>query len=104
MAATVLVVEDEATIREGMRELLELAGYRVMAASGGKQALEILHNAKVPCLVLLDLMMPEVNGWDLIQQMRADPRLQRVPVILISAVGDALKKPDGVAAVLQKPV
>lgn len=103
VSAPVLVVEDERTIRQGLQELLELEGYRVVAAEGGAQALAVLAGER-PSVVVLDLLMPDVSGADVVDEMQRDPRLQGVPVIMVSAVGQALAPMAGVVEILQKPV
>ena len=103
MVDTILVVEDETSVRLAVVALLADAGYRVLQADGGARALEMV-GEQPPSVVLIDLMMPEVSGWDVIQALKADPRLQRVPVVLMSGVGSALAPQEGVARILQKPV
>lgn len=102
MNHTVLLVEDEEDLRETMRDALELNGFEVIAAEDGQAALEALDHIDHVCLVLLDLLMPRMNGWDFFEQMRARPALADVPVIVhSSAPGQA---PKGVTRVLQKPL
>jgi CheY-like chemotaxis protein len=102
MTHTVLVVEDEDDLREMMREALELNGYSVVAASEGQRALDELAHIEHLCLVLLDLLMPGMNGWDFFAELRRRPELSHVPVVIqTSAPGHA---PAGVTRVLQKPV
>ena len=72
--SVVLVVEDEAESRDTLRELLELEGYKVETASDGKAALEVLETID-PCVVLLDLFMPVMDGWQVIDRLRTDGRL-----------------------------
>jgi CheY-like chemotaxis protein len=103
MPGIVLVVEDERTIREGLQELLAADGYDVIAAAGGEEALELLRAGTRPDLVVMDLMMPEVSGADLLAAMRADPALAEIPVVIVSAVGGALKPVPGVVAIFPKP-
>lgn len=103
VVGTILVVEDETSVRLAVVALLADAGYRVLQADGGARALEMV-GEQAPSVVLIDLMMPEVSGWDVIQALKADPRLQRVPVVLMSGVGSALAPQEGVARILQKPV
>jgi CheY-like chemotaxis protein len=79
-----LVVEDELDLREAIADLLELEGYRVATAANGREALDQLA-AKTPGIVLLDLMMPVVDGWQVLDAMRRDERLRGVPVVVISA-------------------
>lgn len=105
----VLVVDDDEDLRAMLRESLEYAHYFVLEADDGKSALDVLRLAGAPVirLVILDLVMPCMSGWDLIGVMRADPKLSRIPVLVTSAVpvhGDAsgigatmswLRKPFG---------
>ena len=107
MTPTVLVVEDELELRETMRDALELNGYTVVAAQDGQEALEVLGRIERigPVrigLVLLDLVMPRMNGWDLLDRMRALPQLAEVPVIVHTSLPD--QAPPGVTRVLKKPL
>ncbi len=102
MTHTVLVVEDEKELREMMREALELSGYAVVTAREGQEALDRISRIEHLCLVLLDLLMPGMNGWDFFKSMRARPELAHVPVVVHSSTPSAA--PAGVTRVLQKPV
>lgn len=97
-----LVVDDDADIRESLRELLEDEGYAVTCAEGGAEALRKLASEPPPDLVLLDLIMPGVDGTTVFAHMQADPRLAAVPVIVLSA-SSTLRPPAG-AALVRKPV
>jgi CheY-like chemotaxis protein len=82
----VLVVDDDHAIREMLREALEDAGYRVMSAENGAQALTQLRQAPtLPRVILLDLMMPVMTGWEFHVEQQADARLAAIPVIVLSA-------------------
>jgi CheY-like chemotaxis protein len=99
---TVLVVEDEEDLREMVRDALELNGYAVVTASDGQDALGKLADIDQLCLILLDLLMPGMNGWDFVEVLRKRSELAAVPVVVhSSATGNA---PAGVTRVLQKPV
>jgi CheY-like chemotaxis protein len=102
MNHTVLLVEDEEELRETMRDALELNGYAVVAAQDGQAALEELDHIDHVCMVLLDLLMPRMNGWDFLEKMRARPALAEVPVIVHSSAPG--RAPRGVTRVLQKPI
>lgn len=102
MKHTVLLVEDEIELREMMKEALELSGYSVVAASDGQEALDAITGIDHVCLVLLDLLMPRMNGWDFFEKMRARPELATVPVVVHSSA--PAQAPVGVNRVLQKPV
>ncbi|HET6281971.1 MAG TPA: response regulator [Polyangia bacterium] len=82
----VLLVEDEDDAREVLATALEDAHYKVLRAANGAEALKVLADQTVRCdLILLDLMMPVMNGWDFRHRQRQDPRLARIPVVLMSA-------------------
>ena len=102
MTHTVLVVEDEEELREMMRDALEQNGYAVVTAAHGQEALSKLAAIDHLCLVILDLLMPVMDGWDFVGQMRQHSQLASVPVVVhTSAPGQA---PAGVTRVLQKPL
>ncbi len=84
-----------------MATLLRDVGYTVETAEDGAQALAHMRESR-PCVVLLDLMMPNVDGWQVMQEMERDPELARVPVCIISA--QAKSAPAQAASVLPKPV
>lgn len=102
MTHTVLVVEDEEDLREMMRDALELNGYAVVTATDGKDALGKIDDIGHLCLVILDLLMPELSGWDFFAAMRARPHLASVPVVVHTSAPD--QAPAGVTRVLQKPL
>jgi len=102
MNHTVLLVEDEEELRETMREALELNGYDVVAAQDGQAALDELDRIEHICMILLDLFMPRMNGWDFLTQMRLRPDMAEVPVIIHSSAAN--QAPAGVTRVLQKPL
>jgi CheY-like chemotaxis protein len=79
-----MIVDDNETIVEVLRELLRSAGYAVVTARGGREALSHLRSSR-PDVVLLDLMMPEVSGEDVLRELRRDPALADLPVILLTA-------------------
>ena len=83
----VLIVEDDPDIREFMELLLADAGYDTMTAENGSRALERMR-ARRPCLVLLDLAMPVMDGWEFRERQLADPELAKVPVVCITAAFD----------------
>ena len=102
MIHTVLLVEDEAELRESMQEALELNGYTVIAARDGQEALDELEHIDHLCLVLLELVMPRMNGWDFFARFRERSELDDVPVIVHSSVPK--QAPEGVTRVLAKPL
>ena len=98
----VLIVEDEADSRETLRELLELEGYRVETAVNGKEALDrISAIGDENCVVLLDLFMPVLDGWQVIEQLRTEGRLSKTKVLITTSARH--KAPSGIP-VLEKPL
>ncbi len=102
----VLLVEDDADIRDAVQELLEIEGYRVDSVADGRAALEHLASSPPPKLILLDLMLPHVTGWEIIEILRNDSHpLSGVPIIITSAAGEAaLSVASRVEGFLQKPL
>ena len=101
---TVFVVDDDQDIRDVITQTLDDEGYHVVPFSDGEEALEAIYRAQ-PRLVLLDLMMPKVSGWDVLQQLRAQSRTVALPVVLISASRELIRTCDelGASACLAKP-
>ncbi len=82
--ARVMIVDDDPDIREALAQLLEIEGHDVSTAGDGRCALELLRG-RPPDVVVLDLMMPVMDGWEFREAQRKDPRLSAIPVIVISA-------------------
>ena len=82
---SLLVVEDDDGIRETLRILLEIEGYKVRAAENGRTGLDVLQRMDRPCLVLLDLMMPVMNGWEFLEAARSRQEFADLPVIVVTA-------------------
>lgn len=82
----VLLVEDEADIRAALSEALETEGYSVACAENGCEALELLRRRVAPRVILLDLMMPVMDGWTLRDELRRDARLRKIPIAVTSAL------------------
>ncbi len=103
---TVLIVEDDPDSREMFLELLRAGGYFVFAAANGKEAMKFLAGNPLPDVILLDMFMPGMDGWQFRRAQEADPHLSAIPVIVVSAVGAAQNSAvrSGVADFLQKPV
>lgn len=80
----ILVIDDEPDTADMFAEMMQLRGYRVLVSYGGAQALRLVAREK-PDLVMLDMMMPDVSGTEVLQFMRRDPRLDQIPVLVISA-------------------
>ena len=81
---TVLIIEDEADIRYFASRVLEFEGYCVLGAESGEEGLKLVRESQVS-LVLLDLRLPGINGWAVLEQMKAEPELLTIPVIIFTA-------------------
>jgi CheY-like chemotaxis protein len=102
----ILLVEDDEPIRESMTELLSDEGYDVRCATNGEEAMSMLSKDDLPCLILLDLMMPKMDGFQFRKLQLSDGRLRSIPVVIMSAYGDINKNKRKlrVQAYLKKPV
>ena len=87
----ILYIEDEKEMLELTRIVLEREGYEMLAAIGGAEGIELVKREK-PDLVLLDLMMPDVDGWEVYRQMKADKEVAEIPVIIITARTQSIDK------------
>lgn len=103
---SILIVEDENPIRDVITEILEDEGYRVAGATNGLEALTYLRQHAHPGLILLDLGMPIMTGWEFRQHQQRDPQLAGIPVIVMSALPDLNRKAAALQAAdcLDKPV
>lgn len=102
---SVIVVEDDPDIREAICEMLEFEGYPVVAFENGKEALERLHEFKNPGLIILDLMMPVMNGVQFLRARQNDQALADIPCFVVSAVGKQKEIiREGAQGFLRKPV
>jgi CheY-like chemotaxis protein len=100
----ILVVDDDADIREVLTEVLKEAGHEVVTASNGLEALALLRAGSSPCLVLLDLMMPVMDGYLFIEAQKQDPALASIPVAVITAGRMVEKERLQGAELLAKPI
>jgi CheY-like chemotaxis protein len=107
---TILVVDDDRGAMEALSDILEYEGYHVHRAQNGLQALEHLQQTRpCPSLIILDLLMPVMDGWEFRMRQKEDPELAQVPVLVVTAIGatagidavDVLHKPVDVDALLR---
>jgi CheY-like chemotaxis protein len=101
---SVLVVDDDADIRDLLSQFLEVEGFRVQSARNGQEAIERLRDGRGACVILLDLMMPVMNGWQFRDQQKSDPDLADIPVVVISAVIPDHVPPIDANAYVRKPL
>src|SRR5690349_13057952 len=100
----VLIVEDDKDIRESLAQLLEDYGYESRMASNGSEALEMLAGAPPPRLILLDLMMPVMDGTEFARTASGRPELAGVPICLVTATARLPDGLPGVVSMLRKPM
>jgi CheY-like chemotaxis protein len=87
---TILVIEDDISIRTFACELLELEGYRVIQTATGQEGLKLLKKTQI-ALVLIDLRLPDISGWTVLEQIKSDPGISIIPVIVFTASTDVQK-------------
>ena len=100
---TILVVDDDADIRASLSDLLSAEGFEVATAEDGQTALECLSKLSRPCLILLDLGMPRMDGWEFLSRLNGKGGGRRVPVVLLSGLA-YIRDAPGVADFLAKPI
>ncbi|HJS43206.1 MAG TPA: response regulator [Gemmatimonadales bacterium] len=100
----VAIIEDDTEFRNMLRELLEEEQYRVVAVSNGAEALETLRGNTVPNVILLDVSMPVMDGFDFLRIRNDDPRLAQVPVVLVTNAKPHERPTVGVNDVVRKPI
>jgi len=107
-SGAILIVDDDNDVRAALSELLEAEGFAVEGAADGRMALAHLRAAKVhPAVILLDLMMPGMDGWDFRNEQMRDPQLAAVPVVIVSASGfsrASIETQFRPAAYVEKPI
>lgn len=103
---SILVIDDDADIRETLTEILGDEGYRVTGVRNGREALDYLGAQTRPSLILLDMMMPEMDGWRFRQEQQRNPAISGIPVVILSAHGNVREAALalGVADYLRKPL
>src|SRR3954462_10550004 len=104
MGCRVLVVEDDVELRSMMDALLSNGGLEPLTAANGHDALEALQGGADPHVIILDLMMPVMDGWQFRRALRNDPRLWRIPTVIVSAISNPNVSELQPAAVLCKPI
>jgi CheY-like chemotaxis protein len=100
----VLIVEDDDDLRDMMAQMLTIEGFDTATAANGREALDYLHSSGKPNVILLDLMMPVMDGWEFRRRQKADPELAPVPVIVLSALDPPRAATVDADAFLKKPL
>jgi CheY-like chemotaxis protein len=101
---TILIIEDDEGIRNAIKLILEFGGYRVETAANGKEGLDRLAAIETPCLILLDLMMPVMDGWAFADAMKKDTTFARIPITVVTAFAEKTHDLSNVSHTLKKPV
>lgn len=104
MSRYILVVEDDRDLREILGEALQLEGFEVVCVENGQAALRYLEGAGRPCVILLDLMMPVMDGWTFREEISKDQSLADIPVVVMTAAGSARARTIDSNATLYKPL
>jgi CheY-like chemotaxis protein len=103
-ATTVLVIDDDVSVRDLMTRFLEKLGYRAVSAPSGEEGLRLARHIR-PDIITLDVVMPQMNGWDVLGALKADPALTAIPVIMVTIVDhEALGLERGASNYLVKPI
>jgi putative two-component system response regulator len=84
----IMVVDDDKDVIYTIRTLFEEWGYETLSADSGKKCLELLRDKKIPDCILLDIMMPGMNGWEVHEKLKRNPKWKNIPVIYVTAVQD----------------
>ena len=100
----ILVVDDDREVRDAMTELLTDAGYEVVCKSDGQQALTHLRRRPAPAAILLDLFMPNMNGWEFMKHLKVMRKVAAVPVIMVTGTSPQWGYPVAASLVVRKPV
>jgi CheY-like chemotaxis protein len=102
----ILLIEDEPDLRADLAYLLEDEGYRVRTAAHGAEALALLEGGARPAVIILDLMMPVMDGWEIHARLRTTPTLSKIPVVILSGVANDEEEIAAlaVAAYVTKPI
>ena len=101
---TILVVEDEEESRQALMQLLELEGFKVVGASNGAEAMDYLSVSELPCLIILDLLMPVMSGRQLRAALLQAPDLAIIPVVVVSAIDGSAVADLRVVRAFRKPL
>ncbi|HXN85756.1 MAG TPA: response regulator [Candidatus Binataceae bacterium] len=97
---TILVVDDDAGALSALADILSIEGYAVQTVSNGREALDLLSDSQPPALIILDMLMPVMDGWQFLAEMKSDSKLAKTPVVVVSALDTQIDAD----AVFSKPI
>jgi CheY-like chemotaxis protein len=101
---TILIVEDDDSIRNTLKIALEFEGYHVEAGSNGKEGLDLLYQMERPCLIILDMMMPVMDGLGFLAALKKEPQFAGLSIIIVTAFSEKTQATSQVSQVIKKPV
>ncbi len=104
MDGSILIIDDDEAIRETFQLILETEGYSVFTAANGKEGLEVLSKMPSPCLILLDLMMPVMDGWAFAEAHDKEKRFSKIPIVVVTAFPEMTAPLKNTEGVMKKPV
>ena len=99
--ASVMLVDDDEEIRDTITGVLEAEGYTVIGVENGRKALDLLEKKKRPCVVLLDLQMPVMSGWDFLKAVNGMREMEGLPIVVVTSYSE---KADGARRTIKKPL
>lgn len=99
----ILVVEDNKEIQDSLKQALEVEWYKVYTADNGKEGMNQLSMMPTPCLILLDLMMPIMNGWEFVDEINKNLMFSSIPIVVVSAFAEKSGSPK-IHGYIQKPI
>jgi CheY-like chemotaxis protein len=99
----ILIIEDNKEIQDSIKMALEIDGFKVFTANNGKEGIDILGKIPTPSLILLDLLMPVMNGWEFMEELNKDIMHSTIPVVIVSALADKQTTPNA-TGYIQKPI
>jgi len=99
----ILIIEDNKEIQDAIKMALEIDGFKVFTANNGKEGIDILGKIPTPSLILLDLLMPVMNGWEFMEELNKDIMHSTIPVVIVSALADKQTIPNA-SEYIQKPI
>ncbi|AZZ37585.1 hypothetical protein CIK05_12545 [Bdellovibrio sp. qaytius] len=101
----IMVIEDDDDIRELMKSMLEAEGYSSITASNGEEGLELLSTTpEKPCMILLDMMMPIMDGWTFSEEAKKNVKYRNIPLLAVTAFSDQMTLRENFQGILRKPI
>lgn len=100
----VMIIEDDDDIRDLMRTMLEAEGYHVVTAVNGADAFQLLSQVPKPCMILLDMMMPVMDGWTFSEEIKKNSKYSSIPLLVVTAFAEQITSKENFYGVVKKPL